>query len=242
MRLSDFEALSFDCYGTLVDWDAGISAVLLPWAAKHGLEVSAEKLLGLYAEQEARVEAAFPRERYPQILARSFAGMGDELGTPVTSEDAERLATSVPNWPLFPDSHEALTALSEHYKLIILSNIDRETFSKTNEKLDVVFDEIITAEDVGSYKPSQRNFDALLARIKAIGVGKDRLLHVAESLFHDHVPAKNNGLHSVRILRQQPQFGWGATPRPADPGAPDWEFSSMAEFAQARVDEAQAQD
>jgi 2-haloacid dehalogenase len=234
VNLRDFDALSFDCYGTLIDWEAGIAAVLGPWAREHGMGLDDEGLLTAYAGHEARAELDHPGEAYPDILARSFVATGAGLGVPVSAAEAQLLAVSVPDWPAFPDSHEALTSLAETFKLIILSNVDRGSFAASNVRLGVKFDAVVTAQDVGSYKPSYRNFEALLAKAREVGVGEGRLLHVAQSLFHDHVPAKELGLPTVWINRRHDQPGWGATP-PASMVTPDWEFPSMATFAEAAV-------
>jgi 2-haloacid dehalogenase len=233
MKLTEYEALSFDCYGTLIDWEAGIAAVLAPWARSRGLALDEESLLTAYSDHEARAEELQPDELYPDILARSMTALGAELGVEVTAEDARRLAASVPDWPAFTDSHDALVALGKRFKLIILSNVDRESFAGSNRRLDVTFDSILTAQDIGSYKPSKRNFDALLAEASRLGVSDGKLLHVAQSLFHDHVPAKQLGLPTVWINRRQDRPGWGATPAPTADVRPDWEFSSMAAFAAA---------
>lgn len=233
MKLSDFEALSFDCYGTLIDWEAGIAAVLGPWARENGLYVDDEALLTAYADHEARAEAEHPQALYPDVLTRSFAALAADLGTPLAQHEADRLATSVPAWPPFPDTVEALTALAQRHKLIILSNVDRASFAGSNARLGVVFDAVVTAEDVGAYKPSPQNFTALADAAAGLGVGPGRLLHVAQSLFHDHVPAKRAGLPTVWINRRHDRPGWGATPQPQSDVRPDWEFSSMAGFARA---------
>ncbi len=233
MRLSDFQGLSFDCYGTLIDWEMGISAVLRPWARDHDLDIDDERLLAAYGRHETRIEAQTPSARYPDVVARSMMAVGHDLGVPVSRAEAERLAASVPDWPAFPDSHAALASLAEHYTLIVLSNVDRASFHGSNQHLGVSFTEIITAQDVGSYKPSARNFEVLLARAAQHGIGSDRLLHVAQSLFHDHVPAKAAGLATVWINRRQDRPGWGATPAPTTSVAPDWEFPSMRAFAEA---------
>jgi 2-haloacid dehalogenase len=233
VNLDDYEALSFDCYGTLIDWEAGIATVLRSWAARRGLDLDDAALLTAYSTHEAQAEAEHPGDLYPQILARSIRGLGAELGRAVTDEDAEALAHSVTRWPAFDDSHEALTRLAKQYKLIILSNVDRESFAASNRRLGAEFTSILTAQDVGSYKPSQRNFDALLTEAARLGVGEGKLLHVAQSLFHDHVPAKRAGLPTVWINRRHDRPGWGATPAPAAAVTPDWEFPSMAAFAAA---------
>jgi putative hydrolase of the HAD superfamily len=233
MRLTDFDALSFDCYGTLIDWEAGLAAVLLPWARSRGLGLTGETLLAAYSAHEARAEAEHPAEPYPAILARSLRSLGRELGGEVSDEDAARLAGSVPDWPAFGDSREALAALARRYRLIILSNVDTASFAASSKRLGVTFSAVITAQDVGSYKPSPRNFDALLAEAGRLGVPPGRLLHVAQSLFHDHVPAQRAGLPTVWINRRRDRPGWGATPEPPAPVRPDWEFASLRAFAAA---------
>lgn len=233
MKLSDFEALSFDCYGTLIDWEAGIANVLRPWAAANGPSMTDEELLTAYSTHEAQAEEENPTDLYPQILARAMRGLGAELGIPVTDEDADAFSVSVPDWPAFPDSQDALARLAERYKLIILSNVDRTSFAGSNKRLGVTFTSILTAQDIGSYKPSLRNFEALDAEIKRLGVGEGKLLHVAQSLFHDHVPAKSVGLPTVWINRRHDNPGWGATPEPPADVTPDWTFTSMGAFADA---------
>lgn len=233
MKLSDFEALSFDCYGTLIDWEAGLAAVLRRWADTHDVALTDEELLAAYATHETQAEAEHPTDLYPQVLARSLRGLGRSLGVPVNDAEADALAVSVPDWPAFPDSAEALQRLSRRYRLIIVSNVDRASFAASNQRLGVAFTSILTAQDIGSYKPSPRNFEALLAEVRRLGVAEGRLLHVAQSLFHDHVPAKAVGLPTVWINRRHARPGWGATPAPPDDATPDWTFPSMAAFADA---------
>ena len=170
MDLADFDALSFDCYGTLIDWETGIAAVLSPWARSRGLDAGDDALLTAYSGHEARAEAEHPADPYPLILARSLRDLGRELGARVTDEDAQRLAGSVPDWPPFPDSRGALAALAERYRLIILSNVDNESFAASNRRLGVRFTSVLTAQDIGSYKPSPRNFAALLAEAGRLGI------------------------------------------------------------------------
>jgi 2-haloacid dehalogenase len=233
VRLTEFQAMSFDCYGTLIDWEAGLAGVLTPWARSAGLDLDDEALLAAYSRHEAEAEAAYPREEYPQILARSMRALGSELGARVSPDDAQRLARSVPDWPAFDDSADALAALGRRFKLIILSNVDRASFAASNQRLGVQFSAVITAQDVGSYKPSARNFESLLGEATRLGIEHGKLLHVAQSLFHDHVPAQQAGLRTVWINRRAGRPGWGATPAPEAPVVPDWEFSSMAALAGA---------
>ncbi|MCG8922137.1 haloacid dehalogenase type II [Lentzea sp. CC55] len=237
MDLTAYKALSFDCYGTLIDWETGIAAVLSPWARSAGLSVSDEELLLAYSEQEAVVAAETPFRLYPEVLAESFRRTGAALGREVGDEWAQRLGSSVPDWPAFPDSADALARLAAHYELIIVSNVHREGFAGSNRHLRGDFAAIITAEDVGAYKPAENHFRALDTTLGSLGVERSELLHVAQSLFHDHVPAKREGLPSVWINRRHDRPGWGATPQPSGDYRYDLEFRSMGEFADA-VDKA----
>jgi 2-haloacid dehalogenase len=233
MNLADYEALSFDCYGTLIDWEAGIAAVLAPWAKEAALGLSDEELLLAYADSEAQAAVNMPDALYSAVLAEAFRRTGDKLGRPVSEEWAQRLGNSVPDWPAFDDSAEALALLAEDYKLIILSNVHRAGFAGSNNRLGVEFDRIITAEDVKAYKPAPNHFEALDEALEEMGVPRERVLHVAQSLFHDHVPAKRHGLPSVWINRRHDRPGWGATPEPAAEYSYALEFSDMISFAQA---------
>lgn len=230
---TSYDALSFDCYGTLIDWEAGIAAVLAEWAAEVGLELSDEQLLLAYAANEAAAEVDTPSALYPDILADAFRRTGADLGAAVSDSWAERLGRSVPDWPAFPDSHDALAALAERYTLVILSNVHREGFAGSNARLGVTFDHIVTAEDVGAYKPAPNHFEALDILLQNNAIPRNRLLHVAQSLFHDHVPAKKHGLDSVWINRRHDRPGWGATPEPTADFGYALEFPSMAAFAEA---------
>ncbi len=233
LDLTTYKALSFDCYGTLIDWEAGIAAVLAPWAREHGLDLTDEDLLLAYADNEAAVEAESPTALYPEVLATAFRRTGDTLGSSVSDAWAERLGSSVPDWPAFPDSADALARLAEHYQLVILSNVHRDGFAGSNQHLHGDFAAVITAEDVGAYKPADNHFRRLDATLPELGVDRAELLHVAQSLFHDHVPAKREGLPSVWINRRHAQPGWGATPEPSEEWSYDLELPSMAAFADA---------
>jgi 2-haloacid dehalogenase len=237
LDLTRYKALSFDCYGTLIEWEAGLVAVLSPWAREQGLDLTDEELLLAYADNEAAVERETPSALYPAVLAAAFRRTGGKLGRPVSDEWAQRLGNSVPDWPAFPDSAEALARLAKHYRLIILSNVHREGFTASNERLRGDFAAIITAEDVGAYKPAENHFRALDATLAKLGVNRAELLHVAQSLFHDHVPAKREGLPSVWINRRHDRPGRGATPAPSEEFSYNLEFASMADFADA-VDQA----
>jgi 2-haloalkanoic acid dehalogenase type II len=236
LDLTAYAALSFDCYGTLIDWETGMAAVLGPWARRHDPSITDEDVLVAFGQHESAVQAQAPATLYPDVLRESFRRTGTTLGHEVTAADADALGTSVPDWPAFPDSAAALQRLKRRYRLIILSNVDRASFAGSNRRLEVAFDDVLTAQDIGSYKPDPANFAALLRRVEEVGA-TGRLLHVAQSLFHDHVPAKAAGLPTVWINRRHGRSGWGATPAPGVGVTPDLEFASMADFADA-VDEA----
>jgi 2-haloacid dehalogenase len=233
MDLTGYRALSFDCYGTLIDWEAGIAAVLGPWAREVGLDLDNERLLLAYAGNEAAVERDRPTARYPEVLAMAFRRTGETLGRPVDDAWARRLGDSVPEWPAFPDSAGALASLATHYRLIVVSNVHRAGFAASNRQLRGRFAAVITAEDVGAYKPAGNHFRNLLGTLDELGIARRELLHVAQSLFHDHVPARKAGLASVWINRRHDRPGWGATPEPAEAWSHDLELRSLAELAAA---------
>ncbi len=232
-----FEAMSFDCYGTLIDWETGITNALKPWATRNGLDLDGEAIIAAHGRHETHVEDDMPGALYPIVLGETLRRVGAELGAEVTDEDANAFGQSVKDWPAFSDSEAALKRLATRFKLIILSNIDRASFAASKPRLGVEFDAIITAEDVGSYKPQRGHFDRLFEELERLGVGRDRLVHVAESLFHDHVPAADFALPSVWIHRRHGKGGTGATATPSREVSPTWRFTSMAEFAEAAVPE-----
>lgn len=233
MNLADYDVLSFDCYGTLIDWEAGILEVLRPWAQQAGSPLSDDELLEVYGLNEAQAQRDSPSSLYPRILADAFTQTGRALDIPVSAEWADKLGVSVSDWPAFEDSADALSSLRESYKLVILSNVHREGFAGSNRRLGVQFDAIVTAEDVKAYKPADNHFDALDGVLETLGVPRSRLLHVAQSLFHDHIPAKRHGIASVWIDRRHDRRGWGATPEPSEEYSVGMRFPSMAAFAAA---------
>ena len=239
MRLSDFKALSFDCYGTLIDWEAGLSRALESLRLRAG--VSPDELLEAYGEAEHAVEEAHPGMRYSELLTLVHGRLAEKFGIEQDPEAAQAFGQSVGDWPAFPDSPEALRYLKRHFKLIILSNVDRASFAGSNERLGVEFDCILTAEEIGSYKPDLRNFEYLLDRIAEVGVEKSELLHTAQSLFHDYGPANRTGIASAWIDRRHDKPGGGATKLPDPMPHFDFRFTSMAELADAhRAEQAEA--
>jgi 2-haloacid dehalogenase len=228
-----FTTLSFDVYGTLIDWETGIRHALQPWAARTAVTDSGDELVERFGRHENLVESEHPTWRYPDVLAETLRRIGHDLDAPPTEDEASAFGASVPAWPAFPDSAASLRRLATRFRLIVLSNVDRTSFAGSNRRLGVTFDAVVTAEDVGSYKPDPRNFEALMAVLPGLDVERAHLLHVAQSLFHDHRPAAAAGLPSVWIDRRHDQTGSGATP-PVD-ATPDWRFTSLAAFADAVV-------
>ena len=233
MQLTDFDALTFDCYGTLIDWERGIVAAFRPWLTQQGVDADDDRILDAFSRAEGPEQEATPGLRYPDLLARVHATMSREFGLEPDPGAGRAFGASVGAWPAFPDSADALGYLKRHYKLVILSNVDRGSFALSNRKLGVAFDLICTAEDVGSYKPDPRNFAYLLERMAELGIARERILHTAESLHHDHVPAKRAGLATCWIHRRHAKGGFGATRVPDVDVAPDFRFTSMAELAEA---------
>lgn len=282
--LRSFRALTFDCYGTLIDWETGILNVLLPWAEREGrtsrdrqgadcgdarqvrsLTVAAptdagapllaERLLAEFAKAEPVREAQGPDGApgfmlYPDVLravARDIAGaLGARHSAPgaarrgMKEDAAEALANSVGEWPAFPDTPAALASLQKRCKLVIVSNIDRVSFARTNTRLGVEFDAVITAEDVRSYKPNLAHFHRAIEALAAMGIEPHEILHVAQSLDYDHVPAKALGLATcwVRRPRVASERGTGAivegaalvTPEAAGV-RPDFTMDTLADLA-----------
>jgi len=232
MDLAHVRVLSFDCYGTLIDWEAGMLAALAPWRARTGLGPGDADLLARFAQLESARQASTPALPYRELLAVVARRLGEATGTPVTDAEATAFGGSVPDWPAFPDSAEALARLKRRCRLIILSNVDEASFLGSQRRLGTVFDAVLTAEAIGSYKPDARNFAYLLGFLRAHGLGREDLLHTAQSLFHDHVPAKAAGLRTAWIDRYHAAAGPGAT-RPAAPVTPDLRFTSLAQLADA---------
>jgi 2-haloacid dehalogenase len=232
MRLADFSVLSFDCYGTLIDWESGIEAAFRPWLEARGAKVGRERLLTLFGRHESRQQEATPSLRYPELLARVHAAVAADLVREPEEEAARAFGASVPDWPAFPDSPGALAYLKRHYQLVILSNVDRASFARSNQRLGVAFDAVFTAEDIGSYKPDGRNFEYLLARLGERGIAAEQILHTAESLHHDHVPARRFGLRSCWIYRRAKE-GATASGREGITVEPNFRFPTLAAMADA---------
>jgi len=224
LDLSRTKVLTFDCYGTLVDWEAGILGALRRYLAPD--QAADDDLLEDYAALEADAEAG-QYKRYREILGQSLATVIERRGVVLSADEAGQLGGSVVDWPAFTDSASALMALATRFDLGVITNCDDDLFAASNTRLGEPFRWVITAQQAGSYKPSLNNFQLAFERM---GVPHDAVVHVAQSLFHDHVPAKHLGLQSVWINRRAGRSGSGATP-PAD-ATPNATFSDMASFAE----------
>jgi len=233
VKLSDFRALTFDCYGTLIDWESGIIDATGALVAKAPGKLSRNEVLQAHALHESSQQAQTPTMKYHQILAIVYKRLSEQWGVSVNWEECEAYGQSVKDWPIFYDSVEALIYLKQHFKLVILSNVDNQSFVGSYIRLDTSFDAIYTAEDVGSYKPSDGNFEYMLEKLKSLGIEKNEILHTAESMFHDHAPANRHGLASCWIYRRHKDKGFGATMTPGEMPDYNFRFNSMIEMAEA---------
>ena len=233
--LTDFNALTFDCYGTMIDWESGIWDAMQPLILASG-RTDIRRTVGLqaYAKIETAQEIATPGMLYPDLLGHVHRTLAQHFDIQTSIELDQAFAASVPHWPAFPDSADALRILKKHFKLVILSNVNRDGFTASNRKLGVEFDAIYTAQDVGSYKPDPANFAYLIEHIKSdLNIDPDQILHTAQSLHHDHVPATESGLARAWIDRQNlaNSDNWGATARVENRPTVDFLFSTLGEMA-----------
>jgi 2-haloacid dehalogenase len=225
LDLDAFEVLTFDCYGTLIDWEAGIVAGIRPVLAAHGVDLTDDQILEGFARHEAALEAG-PYQTYRAVLAGSLGGLADELGIEVNAEELATFGESVPGWPAFADSTDALRRLAGRYRLGVITNCDDDLFAASALRLEVPFEWVFTAEQAQDYKPSVAPF---VMALNAIDVPKDRVLHVAQSLYHDHIPAQSLGLATAWVNRRHDRPGSGATP--AATATPDLEVPDLATLA-----------
>jgi 2-haloacid dehalogenase len=217
--------LTFDCYGTLIDWEQGILATVTPVFSRSRPETSPEAVLRSFVTHEARLESG-PWRTYREILRAVLSGMAADFNVVLATDEADLLSNSLPLWPPFPDTVEALQRLSKRFHLVIVSNTDDALFAETRKRLAVPFDEVITAEQVKSYKPGKAHFREALRRR---GVPASQVLHVAQSLYHDHAPAQELGFRTARIDRPSLLAGTGLAPQANV--KPDLEFPDLATLA-----------
>ena len=222
-----FEIFTFDCYGTLINWEDGILRCLHRILAVHGKDTSDATILQLYGEFEARAEQGEYR-RYREVLQSVVEQFGEQLGFAPTDQETHSLPESLPLWKPWPDTVSALCELQNHFRLAIVSNVDDDLFAATQPQLGVEFAQVITAQQAGAYKPSLKIFELALSRI---GVPAHRVLHVGQSLYHDVLPAQSLGLATVWVNRPSARTGMGAVK--AAEGRPDLQVSSLVELAAA---------
>ena len=239
MNYDDFKFLSFDCYGTLIDWESGIWNAFQPVILFNNRnDLTREKVLRNFALLESEQQKQTPSMLYSEILFNVHKKFTEENELKSTDELDKNFGSSVPFWPAFADSADALRILKTKFKLVILSNVNVAGFTSSNRWLGVEFDEIYTAEHVGSYKPNPGNFEYMFDNLKkAHDAEKRDILHVAQSLFHDHVPAKDFGMNTVWIDRQNLSKGgnWGATKVLENQPKPDVIFEDLISFANKAV-------
>ncbi len=244
-ELTDFRVLTFDCYGTLIDWETGIWDALQPLVMHNpGANPGRDEALIAFGQCESLQEQETPDLLYPELLSRVHRRIADRFDLRSSPELDHDFGASVPAWPAFADTAEALRLLKRHFRLVILSNVDSAGIAGSNRKLGVEFDAIYTAEDIGSYKPADANFEYLLSHLADdFGLERSDVLHTAQSLHHDHVPASRFGLANAWIDRQRLSAGgsWGATERVVDTPTTDFTFFSMAEMAAAVAESADHQ-
>jgi 2-haloacid dehalogenase len=233
MKFDDFRVMTFDCYGTLIDWEMGILAVLRPWAERAGISATDAEILGAFGEAESAAEHDLPTAIYPEILRETHGRMAEHFGVGPDARAADLLGKSVGDWPAFEDTTDALKRLQRRFKLIVVSNVDRESFARSEKRLGINFDAVVTAQDVGAYKPDAKMFLRAMEVAKGFGAERENILHVAQSLYHDHVPAKSFGLKTVWVRRPSKRGEFGATRDPGVDVTPDLVVRSMKELADA---------
>lgn len=222
----EVSALTFDCYGTLVDWESGILGTLRSLLESHDLRVPDDELLAAYGEAEAAVQAEAYRP-YREVLAEVSRRLASQYGFEVSAVEVGALAQGLPDWPVFPDTLAALQTLARRYRLAVVSNIDDDLFAGTRSRIGVEFDEVVTAEQVGSYKPKRAHFDAVLERLD---LTVSEVVHVAQSLYHDVAPANDLGFITVWVNRRAGGQGGGATPPTR--ARPDYTVTDLASVVQ----------
>jgi len=229
LNANQYELLTFDCYGTLIDWETGITEALTNVCRAHGIHADANELLGHFGAVEHTVQDG-PFRTYREVLHETMRGVGSRLGFEATDEECRGFAASVGDWPPFPDTVAALERLAARYKLAIVSNVDDDLFAGSAKRLKAPFDWVVTAEQVGSYKPAPGHFNEIVQRS---GLPINKILHVAQSLFHDVAPASAMGFTTLWVNRRAGKGGHGATP-PAD-ARPDAEVPDMKSAANLLV-------
>jgi 2-haloacid dehalogenase len=222
LDLNQFDTLTFDCYGTLIDWETGILAALHRILSAHGKIVDDATLLQLYGDFEQLSEEGEFRP-YKEVLQSVVRRFGVQLGFMPSAAEAKSLPDSLANWEPWPDTVPTLQRLKSRFRLAIISNVDDDLFAATRVKLGVDFDAVITAQQAQAYKPSLKMFELALSRL---GTPANRILHIGQSIFHDVVPAQKLGLSTVWVNRPSARAGVGAVK--AAQATPDWEVPTLS--------------
>ncbi len=233
MRFSQFRMMTFDVVGTLIDFETGIVNYIQPVATAAGLDLSDQTILDAFGAAEGEQQAVTPEMPFTQMLAPIYARMASALGLPANGGEAEGFRLSIPGWPAFPDSVEALKRLGKSYRLVALTNADNWALGHMARTLGDPFDDTVTCEDVGVNKPDPQVFAYCRGRQSVHGIGLADTLHVAQSQYHDIGVAQALGFATCWIERRHGGAGYGATPAPEKVTAPDWRFSQLSQLAEA---------
>lgn len=228
LRLSDFDAVTFDVYGTLIDWEPSIAEFLGAWARSAGVAASGADLIMAFDRARAEIQKERPAHLYPEVLRRCFDRISAELKLPTDGALREAFAATPHQWPAYADVPAGLKALQARAKIGALSNIDNSSLASSCAKMGITFDIVVTAERVGAYKPSPEHFETALADLSAQGISPMRILHVGQSLRADITPANRLGLSCVWINR--PGRLLGLSGEGAAEARPDLTVSSLAEM------------
>jgi 2-haloacid dehalogenase len=225
LNFAQYRLVSFDCYGTLIDWETGIFSAIRPILAAHGQTIADAELLRLYSELESQAQQG-EFHPYREVLQSVVRGFSKHLGFNSTESQARSLPESLPNWPPFADTIAALGKLKQRYQLAVISNVDDDLFAPTARRLQIPFDYVITAQQAQAYKPSLQMFKTAQQRT---GVAPAQWLHVAQSVYHDVIPARSLGISTVWVNRPSSRPGSGAAK--AATAQPDLEVPNLETLA-----------
>ena len=237
MPVNDFKVLSFDCYGTLIDWETGLLRALVPLRSRLDVEITDDQLLQLYAHHESAQQSLTPKMLYRELMANTYQRIAEQYDIQADWKECSDFGESIKSWSPFADTSESLQYLKRYYKLVILSNVDNESFAATNKVLGVTFDYVFTAQDIGTYKPNDNNFRFMVDTLAEHGIAKREILHTAQSLYHDVAPAIRIGLSTCWIDRQHETDGGGATPVITATPNYDFRFTTLVEMVEAHQQE-----
>jgi 2-haloacid dehalogenase len=240
VRLTDFKVLSFGCYGALIDRDSGVYAALRPLLGNGHVGLGREEVVATFTRHEAAQQSETPRMLYSEVLMEVHRRLAREWGVLASDDDHALFAQSVPRWPVYADTPAGLQYLKRYFKLVILSNVDRASFTASSRRLEVRFDDVVTAEEIGSYKPEPRNFECLVTRVAKLGFDRREILHAAQSPIRDLVPAGRCGLAAAWIDRRHERTGESATVAQAGSTPCQFRFASLVDMVKAHQEELRA--